>query len=408
MFSRLAATTALLVLGSAVAVPAYAQEEPTRATVVVPDQDPFYATPPDIDSYADGAIVSSREVGIATTTPARAWQLAYRTNDSHDMPELAVTTVFVPVTPWIGAGTRPAVSIQSAEDSTGTRCAPSYTSRMGIFQDKNRVEAMLAKNWAVVTPDFEGPKSAFLTGPQSGHAVLDGIRAAGQFAPAGIGTDAHWGLDGFSGGAAASGWAAQLQPTYAPELDFIGAALGGLPADLSAVMANVDGTMWSGFIFGALVSYTREFPEAGIDRMLNDTGRADLARGADKCVVDLLLAFPFRRLTSITSTAEPLRDPRLADALQRNSLGATAPTMPVFNYQADTDDVVPVGQADALVRSWRAGGTSVETTRKPQGTHVSEAGGGQIPALEFLETRFTVDGPPPVNIDRDRQVGPVH
>lgn len=199
-----------------------------------------------------------------------------------------------------------------------------------------------------------------------------------------------------------------MQPTYAPELDFIGAALGGLPADLSAVMANVDGTMWSGFIFGALVSYTREFPEAGIDRMLNDTGRADLARGADKCVVDLLLAFPFRRLTSITSTAEPLRDPRLADALQRNSLGATAPTMPVFNYQADTDDVVPVGQADALVRSWRAGGTSVETTRKPQGTHVSEAGGGQIPALEFLETRFTVDGPPPVNIDRDRQVGPVH
>ncbi|MEV6072405.1 lipase family protein [Nocardia sp. NPDC052001] len=407
MFSRLAATTALLALGAAVAVPAYAQEEPTLASVVVPDQDPFYVAPPDIDSYANGAIVASREVGIVTTTPARAWQLAYRTNDSHDMPELTVTTVLVPIAPWTGEGNRPAVSIQSAEDSTGTRCAPSYTSRMGIFQDKKRVEAMLAKNWAVVTPDFEGPKSAFLTGPQSGHAVLDGIRAAGHFAPAGIGTDARWGLDGFSGGAAASGWAAQLQPTYAPELDFIGAALGGLPADLSAVMANVDGTMWSGFIFGALISYTREFPEAGIDQMLNATGRGDLARAADMCVVDLLLAFPFRRVTSVTTAPDPLRDPRLADALHRNSLGGTAPTMPIFNYQADTDDVVPVGQADALVRSWRAAGASIETTRKPQGTHVSEAGGGQIPALEFLETRFMVDGPPPVNIDRDRQLGSV-
>ncbi|MRH91711.1 triacylglycerol lipase [Nocardia sp. SYP-A9097] len=403
MFSRLAATTALLLLGSATAIPAYAQEAPTVTNAVVPDQDPFYATPPDIASYADGAVVSSREVDIATTTPARAWQLAYRTNDSHDMPELAVTTVLVPMTPWTGAGTRPAVSIQSAEDSTGTRCAPSYTIRMGTFQDKNRVEAMLAENWAVVTPDFEGPKSAFLTGPQSGHAVLDGIRAAGRFAPAGIG-NARWGLDGFSGGAAASGWAAQLQPSYAPELGFVGAALGGLPADLSTVMANVDGTMWSGFIFGALVSYTREFPEAGIDRMLNDNGRADLARGADKCVVDLLLAFPFRHLTSATTVADSLRDPRLADALRRNSLGGSAPAMPIFNYQADTDDVVPVGQADDLVRSWRNAGAIVETIRKPQGTHVSEAGAGQLPALEFLENRFAMDGPLPVNIDRDRQL----
>ena len=406
MFSRLAATTAILVLGSAIAVPAYAQAEPAAATVVVPDQDPFYATPPDIASYADGAVVSSREVTITTTTPARASQLAYRTNDSHGLAELAVTTVLVPMTPWTGDGTRPAVSIQSAEDSTGTRCAPSYTIRTGTFQDKKRVEAMLAKNWAVVTSDFEGPKSAFLTGPQSGHAVLDGIRAAGHFAPAGIGPTARWGLDGFSGGAAASGWAAQLQPSYAPELTFVGAALGGLPANLSAVMANVDGTVWSGFIFGALVSYTREFPEAGIDQMLNAAGRADLAHGADKCVVGLLLAFPFRHVTSATTMADPLRDPRLADALRRNSLGETAPTMPIFNYQADTDDVVPVAQADDLVRRWRDAGTSVETIRKPQGTHVSEAGSGQIPALEFLETRFAVDAPLAANIDRDRPLGP--
>lgn len=41
---------------------------------------------------------------------------------------------------------------------------------------------------------------------------------------------------GYSGGGHAAGWAAQLANEYAPELNIIGAALGGVPADLKVSM----------------------------------------------------------------------------------------------------------------------------------------------------------------------------
>ncbi|WP_280295038.1 lipase family protein, partial [Nocardia abscessus] len=42
--------------------------------------------------------------------------------------------------------------------------------------------------------------------------------------------DAPTVVTGFCGGAIASGWAAQLAPEYAPELNLVGAAFGGVPA----------------------------------------------------------------------------------------------------------------------------------------------------------------------------------
>jgi len=93
---------------------------------VVPAQDPFYTAPANIASYAPGQIVASRAVTLSLSTPSNAWQISYRSDDSHGNPEMAVTTLVVPTAPWTGLGTRPAVSYEIAEDSTGTQCAPSY------------------------------------------------------------------------------------------------------------------------------------------------------------------------------------------------------------------------------------------------------------------------------------------
>jgi hypothetical protein len=48
---------------------------------------------------------------------------------------------------------------------------------------------------------------------------------------------------GYSGGALASEWAAELQVQYASEMDFAGAALGGLTPNVTSVMNAVDGTV---------------------------------------------------------------------------------------------------------------------------------------------------------------------
>ena len=68
---------------------------------------------------------------------------------------------------------------------------------------------------------------------------------------------------GYSGGSFASGWAAVLQPEYAPELkdNLIGAALGGFAANLTGIAESVDGEVFSGFIPLALNGIANEYPD---------------------------------------------------------------------------------------------------------------------------------------------------
>ncbi|PWI42580.1 lipase family protein [Streptomyces sp. ICBB 8177] len=405
--TTLAATAACCALVLAAAGPATAATAPATATAttarasdvpsagaVAPAQDPFYSAPADIGSYAPGQIVATRPVSVTLLglpTGTDAWQISYRTNDSHGQPELTVTTLMVPGGAASGSD-RPVVSLQAPEDSTGSQCAPSYTLASGTdVADLADAATLLLKGWAVAVPDFEGPRSVFMAGPQAGHAVLDGIRAVRNFRPAedtGIGAGSPWALDGYSGGAEATGWAAQLQPSYAPDVRLAGAAMGGVPADPTAVARSLDGGAAAGFEMAAAWSISTEFPEAKIPSLLNAQGRQDFADTGGKCMTQLLAAYPFKKLASDTTVPDPLSVPSVAAVLNENKLGAQAPATPVYDYHADTDEIVPVGQDDSLVKDWCAKGATVDEVRDPVGEHVEEAVARRLSVLDFLSDRF--------------------
>ena len=360
---------------------------------VVPDQDPFYAAPADIASYQPGQIVASRPVPNVTVegvpVPLDAWQISYRTNDSNNQPEMAVTTLVVPQTAWTGHGARPAVSLQAPEDSLGTACAPSYQLATGQdIEDVGLAAELLLANWAVAFPDFEGPKSVFMAGPQAGHAVLDGIRAAKNFDTDGVGPANPWAVDGYSGGAEATGWAAQLQPSYAPDVPLVGAAIGGPPADPAAVARFMDGGAFSGFEFAAAEGIATEFPQAGIQSLLNSRGVQDFATVNGECETTILAQYAFRRLNQDTSVSDPLSVPSVAAVLQQNTLGAAAPAAPVYDYHADTDEIVPVGQDNTLVNAWCHQGATVQEVRDLIGEHSEEAVARETSVQAFLTARF--------------------
>ncbi|QMU71445.1 lipase family protein [Streptacidiphilus sp. P02-A3a] len=360
---------------------------------VVPDQDSFYTAPADIASYQPGQVVGSRpvpDVAVAgVSVPLDAWQISYRTNDSGNQPELAVTTLVVPQTAWAGGGPRPAVSLQSPEDSLGTECAPSYLIATGGDAEEIGLSAeLLLSNWAVAFPDFEGPKSVFMAGPQAAHAVLDGIRAVRNFDTDGIGAANPWALDGYSGGAEATGWAAQLQPSYAPDVPLVGAAIGGTPADPTAVAQYMDGGAFSGFEFAAAYGIATEFPQAGIKSLLNSRGQQDFATIGGECELTILGQFPFRELSQDTTVADPLGVPSVAAVLARDTLGATAPATPVYDYHADTDEIVPVGQDNTLVGNWCHAGGTVQEVRDLVGEHSEEAVARETSVQLFLDARF--------------------
>jgi Secretory lipase len=128
----------------------------------------------------------------------------------------------------------------------GTKCSPSYALHAGLAAADSNSEAetgliarALLRGWAVVAADYEGPHSQFAGAAREAHGVLDGIRAALIFAPAGFSWRTPVALWGYSGGALASSLAAQLQAVYAPELKFAGIALGGEVGDLKATFTGL-------------------------------------------------------------------------------------------------------------------------------------------------------------------------
>ncbi|MFE9428549.1 lipase family protein [Kitasatospora sp. NPDC006697] len=366
---------------------------------VPPDQDPFYAAPVDLGSYQPGQVVAGRPVPRPMLDwipmPVDVWQIAYRSNDSHDRPELAVTSLVVPKAAWTGPGARPVVSLQSPEDSLGTQCAPSYLLATGQDnQDAALGVELLAANWAVAIPDHEGPRSVFLAGPQEGHAVLDGIRAVRNFAADGIGAANPWALTGYSGGANATGWAAELQPGYAPDVHLVGAAIGGTPAAPPAVASYLDGGPFAGFEFAAAYGVAAEWPESGITGLLNSRGQQDFAALRGSCESAVLNRFAFRRLAEDTTVTDPFGVPSVAAVLRQDTLGSRAPAVPVYDYHADTDEVVPVGQDDQLVADWCAKGATVQRERDLLGEHVEEAAARETAVSLYLAARFAGEAAP--------------
>src|SRR5258706_6035258 len=83
---------------------------PAVAAVSVPEQDPFYTVPAGIADYDNGEIIASRSItaiGLSGPLPARAWQIKYRTTDSKGPPSATVTTVLLPLLPWLRHEPRP-------------------------------------------------------------------------------------------------------------------------------------------------------------------------------------------------------------------------------------------------------------------------------------------------------------
>lgn len=368
--------------------------------VPTPDEDPFYRPPTGYQGKANGVVLRSRAVtatALSIPLPAQAAQLLYRTTDAQGHAIAEVATVLVPLAPWLGAGPRPMVSYQTAEDSVDSRCAPSYALRAGLPAITSNAESettvitsLLARGWAVVTSDYQGPTSNFLAGPQEGRGVLDGIRAARSYGLGGTGARTPVGLWGYSGGAFATAWAIQQQPSYAPELSFVGSALGGIPAEPEPAMRVIDGGFGAGLVMGGLIGLERAHPGAGLGDLFTPAGQAALDAGSRDCTLDLIARYAFTPLRNFTISPSPFDDPRLRTVLAANSpLGhGSAPRAPVYSYHAETDELVPVAVADHLVASYCAAGTPVENVRYPLGEHNQTLLSGAPGAQDFLARRF--------------------
>ncbi len=387
----------LSVIGAALAAPA-----DQKFALALPSKDRFYDMPEGHEQLAPGTVIRSRPppspigLGKSKIKVQDAVQIMYKTTDSFDNSTVSVGTVLIPHNADYGK----VLSYQMAQDSADPDCAPSYSLQtdpepVGKFGLANtQVEILLIasaldQGWPVIVPDHEGLKAAFGANKRAGHATLDGIRAAIQASNVtGIGSDARFALWGYSGGSLVSGWAAELHQSYAPELNIVGAALGGTTDDNISIFKSCNKGIFAGLIATAYGGLSQEFPTIAqaLKKHTLPEYKAQFDAVTGMCLLDALGAFAFQDVFSKFDDPDVLfTDPGLTALGNSTNLGKITPKMPEYIYKAVADEVIPVAGADDLVNFYCANGGNVQYDRDLTSGHVSLAVTGAPKAFLFLK-----------------------
>ncbi|WP_216209968.1 lipase family protein [Amycolatopsis aidingensis] len=378
--------------GTAVAAPAQAAPAPPT-----PAQDPFYRPPDPLPPGAPGEILRQRRVEVfaeplrVLPAPVRAWQLLYRSTSATGQPNAVSGTLLVPPVPWT-EGPRPLVTYAVGTHGIGDQCAPSYRLRTGTENEIALIAQALLKGWAVVLTDYEGLGTpgthTYTAGRSAGHAMLDAARAAQRLGAAGLSADGPVGVFGYSQGGQAAAFAAELQPGYAPDLRLVGAAPGGVPADLAEVARFNDGGPAFGLVAGAALGLATAYPEVPFEEILNDRGRRLMDRIREACVIELGAAAPFTRLNDLVTLPDPLEHPRWRATLAENRAGGQRPSAPVLLYHAAFDELIPYATGRKLLARYCELGSTVQWKTIPLAEHITGVAVGGPIAMEWLGARF--------------------
>ncbi|MFE3189534.1 lipase family protein [Nocardia sp. NPDC059240] len=364
--------------------------------VLVPGDDPFYRGLDGWQTNAHGAVLQTRTISLAPTgvqLPAEATQLLYATTDQFGKPDATVATV---IRPPSASGPLRVISYQTAYDSLSAGCDPSYALRgggEGAPQDAVIIAGYLAAGLTVVVSDYEGSELAYGAGRLSGTATLDGIRAALHVLGAAATTPV--GMSGFSGGSIATEFAAELAPTYAPELNIVGVTAGDMPVDMAATIDYVDGSPeWALVLPYVMQGAARGF-DLDLTPYLSDYGRDVMAQIADHCVSNGP-NFPGLRLSQLLRPEyQNYREiPGFTRILTDNHMGTTGtPTAPMLfgagNADGTGDGVIVAAGERTLAAEYCHRGVSVRYNEYPGSNHLL-AGALFVPAaLAFLLDRFS-------------------
>ncbi|MEU3615672.1 alpha/beta fold hydrolase [Streptomyces sp. NPDC006872] len=384
-----AAVTAAACLG-VTAVPADATTQ-SDAVVSRGVTIPTFYNPPASLPPADGALIRSEPLplalslpGIDGPLPGTATRLMYKSTDSAGRP-MAVTGAYLePTARWTGSGPRPLVALAPGTMGQGDQCAASLGlehpllvngQTLSVGYETLAIYRLLARGIAVVVTDYTGLGATdrlhtYVNRVDEAHAVLDAVRATRSLDGTSLTAGSKVALFGYSQGGGATAAAAELQPSYAPDVTLSGTYAGAPPADLAAVTEAIDGSDLAGALGWSVNGFLESDPALKpiAEAHLNAAGRAALKDLSTMCVGDALLAYNSARSTAWTTDGQSISDvvqsePALKAFLADQRIGALEPTSPVRVATGTADDLVPHAQARALAVAWCAKGADV--TYKP-------------------------------------------
>lgn len=413
----LTALTALAAIGLAGAPASLAQASPAQA-VKAPARGSFYRYTGStaLAQIKPGTVLKTRTLlyhvaGIAV--PIRVVQLLYRSAGALGQPTANVTSVLEPPVP--PAAPR-AVSYQSFYDSLNPADEPSVqiagdVTLGGLITDAESVviAPLLLQGYTVIVPDTEGQTADFSAGPEYGTNTLNSIRAATNSPLTGLTKATPVGMFGYSGGAIATDWAAQLAPAYAPDVNrqLVGAAEGGVLVDPAHNLTYVDGSStWAGVIPVSIIGIARGF-HIDITPYLSSYGRQLYDSLQNASIINVLGQYPGLTFAKLVKPqyANPASIPilvKVENELNTGRLGS--PTIPMFIGQGANgilegtpgnkpgigpgDGVMVAGDVRTLARHFCASGTAVDYTQYNSLSHISTFSAWAPAALAWFNGLF--------------------
>ncbi len=342
-------------------------------------------------------------------------QLLYRSTSQTGKPTVNVTSV---IAPPINSMRKKVISYQSAYDSLNRNDEPSYAIWGGLRLGGvvPNVEAavfgpFIADGYTVIVPDTEGQRADFAAGPEYGMNTLDSIRAAVSSST--IPSDARVAMLGYSGGAIATEWAAELAPTYARDVNerLIGAAMGGVLVDPAHNLHYVEGTwFWGGVLPMALVGIARAF-EIDLTPYLSTYGARVFHEMQTVSIVNVLGQYPRMKWADLVSPDYPTPEslPLFVQCANKLIMGTGGtPTIPLFIGQGANgelegtpgdkkkigagDGVMIAGDVRTLARDYCAKGTKVHYEEYKALSHIWSVPIWLLDSITWIKQRF--DGVP--------------
>ena len=362
-----------------VAAPAQATEEDTTSRGVTI---PAFYNPPSSLPAQNGELIRSEPMdlflrisGPYGSLPGKATRIMFKSTDAANKP-VAVTGAYIePSKKWTGKGNRPLVVVASGTVGAGDQCAPSISleaplvfdlegKTLGLGYDLLAVYNLLGQGVGVVFTDYVGLGNTdrihtYMNRLDQAHTVNDAARAALQLSGTSLKSNSKVGFYGYSQGGGAAGAAAELQPTYAPELNLAGAYVGAPPADLVKTIDGIDGSVLASALawtINGILYYHPEFTQK-IDEYMNDKGKDVLAKASNSCIGEAILGNAFTKTKDLTKTGISLtevlnKEPQIKTVVETNRIGKIKPAVPVRVATAIVDDTVPHKQARQLAVDW--------------------------------------------------------
>ena len=409
----------IAVVTAAAAVAATTLSPPTAtAAGTSPLDSPFfhYTGKKPLRDYPLGAVLKTRTIsyhvaGIAI--PVDTVQILFRTKTALGRPDVGVTSVLLPPKP---AASPKVVSYRSFYDSLNPADQPSVAIAGGVglgdgiaYAETAVVAPLLLAGYTVNVPDTEGQSADFAAGPEYGRVTLDSLRALSRTSTTRVGAHAPIGMLGYSGGAIATEWAAELAARYAPGVAkrIVGSAAGGVLVEPAHNLHYIDGSLvWSGVMPMALVGIARAY-HVNLKRYMNAYGRSLFATMQKASISDALGHYPGLTWKKMTKPAyrTPERVPafvRVANKLIMSTGGT--PNAPLFLGQGTGgqaegtagnkpgigagDGVMIAGDVRGLAHIYCKRGVKVQYTQYAGLSHVAAAVPWLPQAYSWLLDRF--------------------